>query len=222
MASLTPSGVAPDIGAFLERLTRLDRQALVRVRSVGSGRIALWGRVPWGVLVTRTAERSALVDAPETFDITVRGAAWLSSAPSSPFELPRMDASWGTPIPASAGKIRETIDNSVVREIAAAAATTLRAVGAGALGERAIGERAIRDALLDHVPIVVESDGEPIEISQRLIQAVVRMGFLSSDAGAVRIQTVASWVGISAAYGVAWRRAQNAENPTLLPAPSRL
>lgn len=222
MASLTPGGLAPDIGAFLERLTRLDRQALVRIRSVGSGGIAIWGRVPWGVLVTRTAERSALGDAPETFDVTVRGAAWLAGTSGSAFELPRLDASWGTPLPASAGRVRETINNSVVLEIAAAAATTLRAVGAGALGERAIGERAVRDALLDHVPIVVESDGERIEVSQRLIQAVVRMGFLSSDSGAVRIQTVGSWVGVSAAYGVAWRRAQNAENPTLLPASSRL
>jgi hypothetical protein len=211
-------GIAPDIGAFLQRLVRLDRQALVRLKSAPGGHVALWGQVPWGVLVTRTVEGFA---GAEPFDVTVRAAAWLAKD-AAPFTLPRMDAAWRTGLPAGAVRVHETIANSVVRDIAAAAASTLRAVGAGALGGRAVGERAIRDALLDHIPITVESGDERIEVSQRLIQAVVRMGFLSSETDAVSIQTVGTWVGVSAAYGVAWRRRQNAENPTLLPASRRL
>lgn len=228
------AGLDPDIGTFLARLVRLDPKALVRVRSVdshrlagssspaGGERVALWGRVPWGVLVTRTAGVSGLGAPVEGIDITVSAAGWLATAESGLSALERRDSAWRGALPASAGVVRETIETSVVRAISAAAESTLRATAAGALGDRSIGERAIRDALLDHVPIVVESDGERIEVPQRLIQAVVRMGFLSSDSAPVHIRTIASWVGVSAAYGVAWWSAQNGLKATLLRPSSRL
>jgi hypothetical protein len=231
MVGREASGLAPDVGAFLGRLTRLDPQALVRVRSERESgareqHAELWARVPWGVLVTRFTDRGALgaeaqrAEA-ELLDVTVRASAWLNRADGNLMALPRLDAAWGAALPSSAGRVRETIEDGVIRSLAEAAADTLRAAAEGALGARSVGERAIRDALLDHVPIVVESDGERIEVTQRLIQAVVRMGFLGRDSSAVRIRTIGPWVGISAAYGAAWRRSQNAENPTLLPTPSR-
>jgi hypothetical protein len=74
---------------------------------------------------------------------------------------------------------------------------------------RPVGERLLRDALLDHVPIVVESAGQRVEVAQRLVQAVLRMGFLGADpAGAaeqpVAVRVAGGWVGIAAGYGTAW------------------
>jgi hypothetical protein len=73
---------------------------------------------------------------------------------------------------------------------------------------RAVGQRAVRDALLDHVALVVQpSDGEPVEVSQRLVQAISRMGFLGPaerESPATRVCVAGRWVGLSAPYGVAW------------------
>jgi len=82
-----------------------------------------------------------------------------------------------------------------------------------------VGERVVRDALLDHVPIVVTgAAGERVEVPQRLVQAVVRMGFLrpsgpsSPDAEQterhqiVTVRLAGSWVGLAASYGSAWYR----------------
>jgi hypothetical protein len=47
-----------------------------------------------------------------------------------------------------------------------------------------------------------------VEVPQRLVQAIVKMGFLGNagaDADAlVDIRTAGRWVGLSAPYGVAW------------------
>ena len=215
------AGLTPDIGAFLARLVRLDPKALVRVKVVSDEHCALWAVLPWRVLVSRTVNRSLLVGLAAD-DATVTAAEWLARADGDLAAVARQDAAWRGALPPGAGAVRETIDTKVVRDIAAAAESTLRAVTAGALGDRAVGSRAVRDALLDHVPLVVEHDGERIDVSQRLIQAVARMGFLGTDEDPCRIRTIASWTGVSAAYGVAWGKPQNALSPTLLPGPVRL
>jgi hypothetical protein len=79
-----------------------------------------------------------------------------------------------------------------------------------------VGERAVRDALLDHVAIVVTADtGERVEVAQRLVQAVVQMGFLGaaestasgeSPAALAQVRLAGRWVGIAAPYGTAWSR----------------
>ncbi|HET8788119.1 MAG TPA: hypothetical protein VFO47_05180, partial [Actinomycetes bacterium] len=66
--------VAGDARVFLTRLVRLDAAALVRLRPDASGtRTALWARLPWGVLVTRT------VDGAVDGDRTVSAAALLAA-----------------------------------------------------------------------------------------------------------------------------------------------
>jgi hypothetical protein len=85
----------------------------------------------------------------------------------------------------------------------------------------------VRDALLDHVALVVTpADGEPVDVSQRLVQAISRMGFLGpangpaggpanrpaggpagvdgADGPDIRVCVAGRWVGLSAPYGVAW------------------
>ncbi|WP_412741033.1 hypothetical protein [Krasilnikovia sp. MM14-A1259] len=191
-----------DAGAYLARLTRLDPGAPVRLRG-GEGRTALWARLPWGVLVTRevagTGPVDATVSAADLLDALARGDAALPS---------RRDAAWRWPLPPSAVRPVEAVAAAELARLAAAAAGTLRAVTAGALGDRAVGQRAVRDALLDHVALVVMlPDGGRVDVPQRLVQAVSRMGFLGPadvDAPDTRVCMAGRWVGLSAPYGVAW------------------
>lgn len=201
---MTAHGLAgiPDAGAFLARLTRLDPAAPVRLKAA-DGRTALWGRLPWEVLVTREVAG----EGPK--DVTVSAAELLSVLAKGGDELPALrDEQWRWPLPPASASTVESVSGAELARLAAAAAGTLREVAAGALGDRAIGQRAVRDALLDHVALTVTpSAGEPVEVSQRLVQAVSRMGFLGPegvDAPETRVRTAGRWVGLSAPYGVAW------------------
>ncbi|MEV4538283.1 hypothetical protein AB0J82_31330 [Asanoa sp. NPDC049518] len=192
-----------DAGAFLSRLIRLDAATVVRLRPV-DGRVQLWAPLPWGVLVGRTVPGDgagdATVSAAALFEEVARGGAVLP---------PRRDADWRWPLPPLAGgRVVESVPGEEVRRVAAAAAGTLRTATAEGVGGRAVGQRALRDALLDHVPIVVSDGQSSVDVSQRLIQAVVRMGFLGqpdvSVAAFIDVRVSGRWIGLSAPYGVAW------------------
>jgi hypothetical protein len=207
------SGLA-DAGAFLARLTRLDPTAVVRLRSAGaSGRSALWARLPWTVLVTRTVSGEGPGDA------TVPAGDLLAELGRAGAALPaRRDADWRWPLPGAPGRVVETMAGAELRRIAAAAAGTLRTAAEHGVAGRAVGQRVLRDALLDHVAVVVTeqpaaepgtpSAGAGIEVSQRLVQAVVRMGFLGpgepGDDDWVQVRVAGRWVGLSAPFGTAW------------------
>jgi hypothetical protein len=195
------AGVA-DAGAFLARLTRLDPAAPVRLRAA-RGRTALWAHLPWDVLVTREVAGSGPADA------TVLASELLAALAGGDDQLPpKRDAQWRWPLPPPSAETVESIAGAELARLAAAAAGTLREVSAGALGERSVGQRAVRDALLDHVALTVTPPvGQPVEVPQRLVQAVSRMGFLGPDgvdAPETRVRTAGRWVGLSAPYGVAW------------------
>jgi hypothetical protein len=195
----------PDAGAFLARLTRLDPAAPVRLRTTG-GRVALWGKLPWEVLVTREVAGHG----PE--DATVAASALLAVLARGGDELPaRRDADWRWPLPPPGGETVEAVAGAELSRLAEAAAGTLREVSAGGLAGRAVGQRAVRDALLDHVALTVTSPGgRPVEVSQRLVQAISRMGFLGpGDPGTpdTRVRVAGNWVALSAPYGVAWLQA---------------
>ncbi|BCB81969.1 hypothetical protein GCM10022251_52240 [Phytohabitans flavus] len=202
---------AQDAGAFLARLTRLDPKAVVRLKGGGdSGHVALWALLPWGVLVTRTVEGAGPDDA------TVSAAELLAELGRGGDTLPaRRDQQWRWPLPPPGAQVVETVPAAEVHRIAAVAAGTLRTASTEGVGGRAVGQRALRDALLDHVAILVTHGESQFEVPQRLIQAVVRMGFVGRSApaasevvpvhvGEVRVQAIGRWVGLAAPYGVAW------------------
>lgn len=223
------TGIA-DAGAFLARLARLDPSAVVRLRSAGStGRTTLWARLPWTVLVSRTVAGGGPGDA------TVSAALLLAELERAGTGLPpRRDPDWRWPLPGSAGRLVETMAGAEVRRIAAAAAGALRSAADHGVAGRAVGQRAVRDALLDHVAVVVTESGagQPptltaagvrIEVSQRLVQGVVRMGFLGPaepfpsdrvesdrvesdrvESDRVQVRVAGRWTGLSAPYGAAW------------------
>ncbi len=215
------TGVA-DAGAFLARLARLDPAAVVRLRSApvrdpaaaAAGQTVLWARLPWAVLVSRVVAGVGPGDA------TVAAAALLTELGRGGARLPaRRDTDWRWPLPGSTGRVVETMRGADLRRIAEAAAGTVRSAAVHGVGGRAVGQRALRDALLDHVAVVVTgvppdagggsaAPDDRIEVSQRLIQAIARMGFLGAEGTAItdvaQIRLAGRWVGLSAPFGSAW------------------
>ncbi|MEO3771758.1 hypothetical protein [Micromonospora sp. B9E7] len=204
------AGVA-DAGAFLARLVRLDPLAPVRLRPTGGpGRVALWARLPWQVLVVRT------VAGGPADDVTVAAAELLAELERGGVALPtRRDAQWRWPLPPARSRQVEALPVVELRRIAQAAAGTLRTASEQGVAGRAVGQRALRDALLDHVAVLVTPDGAPaapVEVPQRLVQAVVRMGFLGAADGPapgpgepdVQVRVAGRWVGLVGPYGAAW------------------
>jgi len=216
--------------------------------AVLTGGVALWARLPWGALVTRTVDGSLADDA------TVAAGDLLAVLSAGGDALPaRRDSGWRWPLPPAPVMAVESVPAATVRALGAAAERALRT----AAGERhdvhgrhdaceqrdarerhdagehhdaggptrsqrsragrVVGERAIRDALLDHVPIMVEATEAQrgavpvpgrVEVPQRLVQAVVRMGFLGRSDLPVRVlvagRSASRFVGLAAEYGTSW------------------
>ncbi|GAB3814080.1 hypothetical protein GCM10027605_58900 [Micromonospora zhanjiangensis] len=148
-------------------------------------------------------------------DATVSAADLLAELGAAGTRLPaRRDADWRWPLPGPPGPVVDQLAGADLRRIAAAAAGALRSAATEGVGGRAVGQRAVRDALLDHVAVVVTGtpDGTTtevrVEVSQRLVQAVVRMGFLGVDPPAgmdrVQVRRAGRWTGLLAPYGSAW------------------
>jgi hypothetical protein len=166
----------PHLAQFVTRLLRLDPAAVVRLRPEPDGAGCAWAMLPFRVLVGRR-----LSQAPPT-DITVQAADLAQALAGGELGgLTRRDEAWRWPVPTSPGQAVEHIPVAEIRRLAAAAARTVRQAMAEGVNGRAVGERALRDALLDHVAIVVTSeDGERIEVPQRMVQALVRTGLLET------------------------------------------
>ncbi len=204
------TGIA-DAGAFLARLVRLDPAAVVRLRSA-DGRTALWGRLPWQVLVTRTVAG----DGPG--DVTVAAADLLAAFSCGSGVLPaHRDDQWRWPLPSGSVEVVETVGAGELTGLVSAAAGILREAAEAGVHGRAVGQRALRDALLDHVALTVTRESaDPVEVPQRLVQAVARMGFVGpADGPGVRVCVTGRWIGLAAHHGVGWMH--RATTLTLMP-----
>ncbi|MEU4401383.1 hypothetical protein [Micromonospora orduensis] len=178
-----------------------------------AGRVALWARLPWQVLVVRTVAGGPADGVAD--DVTVAAAELLAELERGGTTLPtRRDAQWRWPLPPARSQPVEVLPATELRRIADAAAGTLRTASEQGVAGRAVGQRALRDALLDHVAVVVTPDGPPappVEVPQRLVQGLVRMGFLgaagpatAADEPAVQVRVAGRWVGLVGPYGAAW------------------
>jgi hypothetical protein len=198
MAALTGVPDLAEIGPFLGRLVRLDPAALVRLRSADAGTVTVWGRVPWQVLVSRTVPVSS--PAPSTVDIAVPAADLLDGLAADPPRLPAArDAQWRWTLPGSAGRAIESVPAADLVRLGAAAAATLRS------GTGRVGQRMLRDALLEHVAIEVVADDVRVEVRQALVQAMLRMGFVTEGVQrTVTVRTLGDWVALEADAGTAW------------------
>ncbi len=206
MAWVAPDGVQA-AGHFLVRVLRLDPASVVRLRPSPDA-VEWWSRLPFGVLASRR------IPGVVSGDVTVRADALLAALePVGPLPLgplpPGRDTDWRWPLPPAAVKTVEWLPVAEVVRVSEAAAETIRTASVEGVGGRAVGSRALRDALLDHVPIVVRTDdGQRYDVPQRLVQAITRMGFLPVSASdqVVEVRVGGPWVGLAAPYGSAWYR----------------
>jgi hypothetical protein len=181
--------VADRLSLFAARLARFDPAAPIRLKDGWA-----WGRLPWDVLVR------VRIDDPATTDHVI-DATSLERRP---------DSDWRVALPPLAGeRVVEVVPAAVIRAAAAAAAQTLREVSSSGLQGRAVGQRVVRDALLDHVVITGRSDadGSEFAVSQRLVQAIVRMRLLEADN--VDVLVAGPWTGLGTSLGSAWHRASS-------------
>ena len=163
------------------------------------------GPLPWDVLVTREVAGAgpgdATVSAAELLGVLARRRRHAAGPPGR-----------GLALAAAAGAAARRWRRSPASELsrlATAAAGTLREVTAGGLAGRAVGQRAVRDALLDHVALVVT----PPERRPGRGVAAARAGGRPDGFSRYRptwtvrrrsVCVAGRWVGLSAPYGVAW------------------
>jgi hypothetical protein len=221
------------IGVILARLLRLDPAAVVRLHRLdrdadvagsgadvaGSGAIRasdaaagplgvpvrLWAHLPFDVLVScvvglpwPSAERGAEL----AEDRTVAAAALLAALDcGGPLPPPTV---WRGALPPSATAAVEYLPADDVRRVAAAAEATVREALTAGVSGRAVGERRLRDAMLRHVPFRIDNPGGLMEVPQRLVQGVVRMGFV--DDTEVAVHRTRSWLGLRTRRGSCWYR----------------
>ncbi|WP_155369908.1 hypothetical protein [Catellatospora vulcania] len=185
-----------DAAVFLRRLLRLDPATLVRLCPAGPGRVALWASLPWGVLVTRTVAGHVDRDRVAAASALLEGVA----------EPPVLDDRWRGALPPATARAVERLPAAVVGGAAAAAAQALRDVETTGVKGRVVGQRVLRDALLDHVVVSGTSDvdGVAFAVPQRLVQGLVRMGFLGT--AEVTVVTAGTWTGLAGSFGTAWFR----------------
>ncbi len=194
-------------GQFLTRLLRFDPGALVRQHPPGQW----WGALPWGVLAT-------VPGTPVDTDRTI-SARDLQEGVARP---QNRDSDWRFGLPPATAEPVEVLPLSVVRRMAQSAAETLREALESGVDGRAVGTRRLRDALLDHVAITVTVDrpesryfGRVVQIPQRLVQALTRMGFAGDDGHDIDVLLAGPWVGLATPAGAVWYRLSG---PTLRPA----
>ena len=192
---------AADLATFLDRAAWLDPATLVRLRS-GQGRVTAFVRLPFGVLVSRTARFLA---GPE--DVTLRAdelVAVLTAGDQDAVRMPEArDLEWRGALPPAGGWERvDDVPAEVIHRLVRAGATTLRTASSAVVG----------DSLLDHQSLTVSGGGHTVALPLRVLSAVWRMGFLGParadpEAEKVIISVCGGWARIAATFGSAYQGA---------------
>jgi hypothetical protein len=196
---LSPSGLA-ELSPLVRRAATLDPGGLVRIRVTPAGVSALV-KLPFDVLVGRriAGEFGAPIDA--TYAVAEL-LAWLDDADGP--ELIDLGVAWRTGLPPNTGWQRvEIVPDDVVRGLIRQGAATLReaAEREGLPGAQPRAE--VADVLLDTTVLTVTDAGTEVEVSLRLISALVRMGFLARDSH-LAVDVAGRWLRLAASYGSAY------------------
>jgi hypothetical protein len=188
-----------DLGAFVARAARLDRDAMVRLRD-GGGRVHAWVDTPFDALVTRSV-RGVVRPA----DITVRSrdllaaVAVVGAAVSDPG--PAQDALWRCALPPEQGWC-------AVDQVPADVLAGLTDQGAAVARDNPGPHGSPPAALLDQKVITVSGAGFEVGVPLRCLFALSGMGFvgISGVSETVRVSATDSWLRLDARYGAVLRR----------------
>jgi len=218
---LTGGVAARDARAYLARVHRLDPAALVRLRSVRNGTVALWTQLPVDVLAMRAVPGDligaddvvvAVRDLLDRLDGTTDGTA--SEAKELLLTAGR-DADWRASLPGDGFQRLDEVPATELERLARAGARTFEAAQAAGTGRSGAGARALTEAVLDHIALRVEGRGGTAEVPQRLVQALGTLGFLGL--GLVAVDVSPTWVRLVATYGSVHRHRTDTPRLALRP-----
>ncbi|MGB3770393.1 MAG: hypothetical protein WBF79_05440 [Rhodococcus sp. (in: high G+C Gram-positive bacteria)] len=194
-----------DLATFLTHAIRLDASAVVRLRRRGEDHVVAWIETGFDVLASRVV-RARLLPA----DVTVAADGLLpavTAGDSGPLDPGfAMDSAWRGPVPPDSGYTHvDDIPGSVVVDLAERGVALAREHGT---------DHGPPVSLLDQDVVTVESTGEAVPVSMRMIFALNAMKFVpagtNQDTGGgadarVRVRTARSWIRLDARYGSVFR-----------------
>ncbi|PZS23707.1 MAG: hypothetical protein DLM60_01985 [Pseudonocardiales bacterium] len=188
-----------DLGAFVARAVRLDRDALVRLRD-GGGKVHAWVATPFDTLVTRSVRGAVRPD-----DITVGGTdllaavAEVGASVSDPGRS--QDVLWRCALPPERGWY-------AVDLVPADVLADLTDQGAAVARHNPGPHGSPPAALLDQKVITVSGAGFEVGVPLRCLFALSGMGFAGAPGAneAVRVSATDSWLRLDARYGAVLRR----------------
>lgn len=188
-----------DQAPLLRRVVDLDAACLARIR-LDAGTVAVFARLPFGVLVARTVS----VPRAEFADRTVLARELLTWLEDEDATQPTVrDAEWRGALPPTSDWRRvDTVPDHVVRELVREGAAALQDTAAREGVPGAQPRATVADSLLDSVVLTVTSDtnADRAEVSLRSLSALTRMGFLARGSHA-HIDIRGRWTRVAAAYG---------------------
>jgi hypothetical protein len=190
-----------DLGAFVARAVRLDRDVIVRLRD-GDGQVHAWVDTPFDTLVTRSVRGTV-----RPGDISVGGTDLLAAvtvvgaAVSDPGR--EQDALWRCALPPERGWY-------AVDQVPADVLADLTVQGAAVARDNPGPHGSPPAALLDQKVITVSGAGFEVGVPLRCLFALSGMGFVgplgASASETVRVSATDSWLRLDARYGAVLRR----------------
>lgn len=188
-----------DLSAFVARVLRLDRDAIVRLRG-GNGRVHAWADTPFDTLVTRSLGGSVW-----PADLTVGGGDLLIAVAVGGAAVvdpgAAKDVLWRCALPPERGW-RE------VDQVPAEVLADLTDQGAVVARRNPGPHGSPPSALLDRKVITVSGAGFDVGVPLRCLFALSGMGFVGAHAATetVRVSATDSWLRLDARYGAVLRR----------------
>ena len=183
-----------DLGAFVDRVVRLDPAAAARLRA-GEGTVTAWASTPFDVLATRTVHGHV-----DPADVTVSANALLTALAVEKAATvdPGVGGLWPGDLPPDTGW-------SPVDVVPAAEIDALTERGLAVARENA-GPLGPPTSLLDQNVLTVSAPAGPtVKVPLRCLFALSGMGFVGGD-GEVRVSATGGWLRLDAHYGAVVRR----------------
>jgi hypothetical protein len=200
---LADSAARANLGAFAERVGRLDDAAVIRLRQRSSDVLVAWVATGFDVLASRVVKGTMRpADVCVGADGLLRGLSAVDPSDSvdSGYVDPgfAMDSAWRGVLPPDSGFVH-------VDDVPASAVLDLADRGAEVSKEQ--GSQGPPVSLLDQEVIHVSGSGVTVGIPMRCIFALTAMGFVDADATdeVVRVRTLGAWLRIDARYGSVYR-----------------
>lgn len=204
-----------DTAAFLARAARIDDSGVLRLKQRGDGRVGLWVRTGFDILVSRSVFGSL-----DPGDVVADAGAMSASLQrgDDPVELgSALPAAWRGALPGSDGFAH--LDDIPAREL-----MMLARQGAHIAREES-GPLGAAGSLLDQEVISVTADevpGESGAIAMRAVFALTGMGFVRDARGheisedspisaiaaeePIRVRLSPSWIRLDARFGSVYQR----------------